>query len=424
MRQMTLRSWRRQGLRRSVRRILLQETFAALRYPNYRLWFFGQMVSLFGTWMQSTAQGYLIYQLTTSPVYLGYVAFASGVPSWLFMLYGGVVADRVPRRTLLVITQTAMMILAFILGALAFLHLVQPWHIIVLAFALGVANAFDAPARQSFVLEMVEREHLINAIALNGMMFNAAVAVGPAVGGLTYALFGPAWCFTLNGLSFIAVIIALLLMRLKPFVPPPRRNSALADLRDGLRYTVGHSMIRALILVVMIVNLFGVLYATLIPAWAVDVLHGDATTNGLLQSARGVGAVLAALVVASLGRSRFKGRLLTLGMFVFPIVLCLFALARSLSLSLLTMVAVGAAQILIFNVANSLVQTLARDEMRGRVMGLYSLVFFGLTPFGGLMAGAAAEQFGEPATVIAGALVSLSTAVAAWLFLPRLRTLP
>ena len=197
----------------------LDRTFAALKYPNYRLWFAGQLASLVGTWMQSTAQGFLIFQLTDSPAYLGLVEFVSDIPSWVFMLYGGVIADRMPRRTLLVITQTAMLVLAFILAALTFAGLVQPWQIVLLAFLLGVAHAFDTPARQAFVLEMIEREDLGNAIALNATMFQSAVVVGPAVAGITYALLGPAWCFTINGISFIAVIVALLKMRLPPMVP-------------------------------------------------------------------------------------------------------------------------------------------------------------------------------------------------------------
>jgi len=221
----------RTGLSRTVGQVSWQQTFAALKYPNYRLWFWGQMVSLFGTWMQSTAQGFLVFQLTHSPAYLGYVGFAAGLPSWLFMLYAGVIADRMSRRTLLVITQTCMMVLAFIIAGLTFLGLVQPWHILVLALILGVANAFDAPARMAFVLEMVEREDLTNAIALNSAMFNSALVVGPAVAGITYAAFGPAWCFTINGFSFIAVIAALLAMRLRPQVVARRRASALTDLK-------------------------------------------------------------------------------------------------------------------------------------------------------------------------------------------------
>lgn len=400
-----------------------QQTFAALKYRNYRLWFWGQMVSLFGTWMQTTAQGYLVFQLTHSPAYLGYVSFAAGLPSWLFMLYGGVVADRMSRRTLLVITQICMMMLAFILAALTFSGRVQPWHIVLLAFGLGMANAFDAPARQAFVLEMVEREDLTNAIALNSTMFNSATAVGPAVAGVTYALFGPAWCFTINGLSFIAVIGALLLMKLKPPTVPALRTSTLADLKEGLRYVASQPLIRMLIGLVATTSLFGLSFVTLIPAWAVTVLGGNATTNGLLQSARGVGALGSALLIASLGRFKFKGKLLAIGTFAFPIVLLAFALVRWLPLSLLALVGVGIALILVLNLANALVQTLVSDPLRGRVMGIYSLTFLGLMPIGGLLAGAVAEHIGEPITVVLSSLILLGFATLMWIFVPRLRTL-
>lgn len=400
-----------------------QQTFAALKYPNYRLWFFGQMVSLMGTWMQLTAQGFLIYELTHSPAFLGAVGFASGIPTWLFMLYAGVVADRMSRRTLMIITQTSMMILAFILAALAFLHLVQPWHIITLAALLGIANAFDAPARQAFVLEMVDREDLTNAIALNATMFNSATAVGPAVAGLAYARFGPAWCFTLNGISFIAVIVALALMKLKPFMPPARRTSVVADLLEGLRYVASHPILRILVGLAGVVSLFGISFATLIPAWAVKILGGDAQTNGLLQSARGLGALLSALYIASLGRFKFKGKLLTLGALVFPFLLLAFSAVRWLPLSLLLLVGVGAAQILVFNLNNAVVQTQTSDALRGRVMGFYSLTFFGFMPVGALLAGGIAVRVGEPTTVVLGALISLAFAVAMWVFLPKIRAL-
>jgi len=400
-----------------------QQTFASLKYRNYRLWFYGQMISLFGTWMQSAAQGFLVFELTRSPLYLGYVTFASGIPTWLFSLYSGVVADRVSRRTLLVATQTAMMILAFILAALTALHLVQPWQIVALAFLLGIANAFDAPARQAFVLEMVEREDMANAIALNSSMFNISQVVGPAAGGLTYALLGPAWCFTLNGISFIAVIVGLLMMVIRPQAAPPRRASLHADLGEGLRYVLGHEVIRALIGLVGVTSLFGMSFVTLIPAWTVDVLRGGSAMNGLLLAARGVGAVISALTIAGLVHSRIKGQLLTLGSLAFPVVLLLFAMVRWLPLALLLLVLIGIGQVLVLNLANILVQEQAADELRGRVMGIYSLIFLGLMPVGGLLAGAMAERIGEPATVILGGAVSLAFAIAAWLFLPRLRAL-
>ncbi len=407
----------------TLARVRWQQTFAALRYPNYRLWFYGQMVSLMGTWMQFTAQGFLIYELTHSPAFLGAVGFATGIPTWLFMLYAGVVADRMSRRTLMIITQTGMMILAFILAALTFLRLVQPWHIIALAFLLGVANAFDAPARQAFVLEMVEREDLTNAIALNATMFNSATAVGPAVAGLAYAQFGPAWCFALNGISFIAVIVALALMKLKPLTQPARRMSVVADLLEGLRYVATHPILRILVSLAGVVSLFGISFGTLLPAWAVKILGGNAETNGWLQSARGFGALLSALFIASLGRFRFKGKLLTLGTCVFPFLLLAFAAVRWLPLSLLLLIGVGAAQILVFNLNNAVVQTQTSDALRGRVMSFYSLTFFGFMPIGALLAGGIAERVGEPTTIVLGALISLAFAVAMWVFLPRIRAL-
>jgi MFS family permease len=405
-----------------VPRPSIRQAFASFKYRNYRLWFNGQLASLVGTWMQTTAQGFLVFELTNSPAYLGYVGFAAGVPSWLFTLYGGVASDRMSRRKLLIITQTSMMILAFILAALTFANLVQPWHIVVLAFLLGIANAFDAPARQSFVLEMVEREDLTNAIALNSTMFNSATAVGPAVAGVTYALLGPAWCFTINGLSFITVIIALAMMDIKPQLRA-RRASALADLKEGLRYTAAHPTIRLLIIVATVTSLFGMGYATLLPAWAVAILHGDSATNGFLQSARGVGSLFGAFMIASLGHFRFKGRLLTLGSLVFPILLLAFAVVSWIPLSLLMLVGVGWGFMVLLNMANALVQTLVPDELRGRVMGVYTFGFFGMMPVGALLAGAVAELTNEPITVVLGALIMLGFAAWLWLRMPQLRAL-
>lgn len=399
-------------------------TFAALNYRNYRLWFFGQLVSMFGTWMQVTAEGFLVYQLTQSPAYLGYVGFAAGVPSWLFMLYGGVIADRFPRRRLLVITQSCMMVLAFISAALTFTGLIQPWQIIVLAFMLGVANAFDAPARQSFVLEMVDRKDMVNAIALNSTMFQMATVTGPAVAGLTYALIGPAACFFINGLSFIAVIIALLKMHIDPFVANPRVKSTVEGLKEGLKYVGAHSLIRTLIAIAAVTSLFGLAFVTLMPAWAVTVLGGNAATNGLLQSARGLGALIAALMIASLGSFRHKGMLLTIGSLVFPILIIVFAFVRWVPLSLLVLVGVGWGFMVLFNMLNVLLQTTVSDELRGRVMSVYTLTFFGGMPLGALMAGVIAVAIGEPLTVILGGVITLLFALLVIWKVPRIRAMP
>jgi MFS family permease len=373
--------------------------------------------------MQTTAQGYLIFELTHSPAYLGYVGFATGAPSWFFMLYGGVIADRIPRRKLLMIAQIAMMILAFILAILTFPGLIQPWQIILMALALGIANAFDAPARQSFVVELVPREDLTNAIALNASMFNLATVVGPAVGGITYAFLGPAWCFTINAISFIAVITGLAFMRLKPSTSQQRATAVLDDLLEGVRYTASNSIIRTLIGIAAVTSLAGLAYMTLIPAWAVNILGGDSKTNGWLQSARGVGALAGALMIASLGRFTVKGKLLTLSTFVFPIMLLIFAEVRWLPLSLLVMAGVGWAMIVLFNLANVLIQTVIPDELRGRVLSIYTFTFFGLMPLGSLLTGAVAEAVGEPLTIVLSALISLGFAVLLWIFMPKLRRL-
>jgi len=402
-------------------RLHLRQTFASLRHPNYRLWFAGQLVSLLGTWMQTTAQGFLVFQLTHSPAYLGYVAFAAGIPTWLFTLFGGVVADRMPRRNLLVITQATMMVLAFTLSALTFLGKIQAWHIIALACLLGIANAFDAPARQSFTLEMVERQDLANAIALNGTMFNAATAIGPAVAGLTYALAGPAWCFAINGVSFLAVIGALLLMQLRPVTRPSGTQSALAEVREGLRYVAATDSVRLIITSLGAYSLIGMGTVALMPAWSVQVLGGDAATNGLLLSARGAGSLAGALLIAALAQRKVKGRLMSLGGIAMGLLLLGFSAVRWLPLSMLMLAGMGWGFMMVVNSANALVQMQVPDDLRGRVMAIYTLVFFGLGPVGALLIGLLAAQIGEVATVAAASLVLLVYSITLWLARPGLR---
>ena len=373
--------------------------------------------------MQVTAQGFLIFQLTHSPAYLGYVGFASGVPIWLFSLFGGVVSDRVSRRSMLLITQTAMMLLAFILAALTFLGLVQPWQIVVLAFALGVANAFDAPARQAFVVELVgtrgsRQRH--RAQLHHGQPGDRDRA---GAGRCHLRVVRPGWCFTINGISFLAVIIALLMMRLKPQPRRVRKTSTVVDLKEGLRYVVSHPIIRVLIATAAVSTIFGLSFATLFPAWSVTILGGNSATNGFLQSARGLGSLIAALTIASLGRFKFKGKLLTLGTFLFPLSLLIWAAVRWLPLSLLLMVAVGIGSMFVVNMTNILLQSYVTDDLRGRVMSIFTLSFFGMMPVGALLAGALAEATTEPIAVALGALVVLAFAAFLWLRVPQMRRL-
>jgi MFS family permease len=397
------------------------ETFASLKHYNYRLWFIGQLVSMMGTWMQATAQSYLVYALTRSTVYLGLVTFVSGLATWLFTLFGGVVADRIPRRTLMVITQTSMLVLAFIQGALVFTRVIQPWHILILSFLLGVANAFDAPARVSFVTELVPREDMTNAIAVNSGMYNAAMVVGPAVAGLTYAAFGPGWCFTLNGISFIAVIVGLLLMHLRQEPLSNRRSNAFAEIGEGVHYVLNHRLVASLTAAVGVISFFGFGFMNLIPAWATDVLHGNELTYGLLVSARGFGALVAALMLASLTRRKGRGRFWIIGTLLTPLILFLFAWVRWLPLSLAVLVAIGWSMMMMTNNSNALIQSVVPDELRGRVMGIYSLVFNGAIPIGALLAGWAAAKVGDPATGVVCALALSILALVAWIGMPEVR---
>lgn len=371
--------------------------------------------------MQSAAQGYLIYTLTGSAAYLGYVGFVSGVPSWVLMLYGGVIADRVSRRTLMMITQSAMMVLAFILAGLVFLGIVQPWHILILAFLLGIANAFDAPARQSFIVELVEREDMTNAIALNSTMFNTGAIVGPAVAGLVYALTGPAWCFTINGISFVAVIIALAMMNIKPVSAQHDRPSAIRAIVEGFRYIRAEQLVMTLVISVFVITIFGFGLITLIPAWAVTILHGDATTNGLLLSARGVGAVIGGLLIASMGSRKFRGKMWSVNSFILPLALAGFALSTWLPVSMFILAVMGFSLIAVLNNSNAMVQSLVPDALRGRVMAIYSLMLMGGTPIGSLLVGLMAERTSEQFTAFICAAVLLVFSGWIWLYRPYVR---
>jgi MFS family permease len=404
-------------------KISLSQTFSAFQHYNFRLWFGGQLVSLVGTWMQITAQGYLVYELTHSAAFLGYVGFASGFPSIVFTLFGGVIADRMSRRKLMLITQSIMLVLAFVLAGLVFTKTIQPWEIIVLAFLLGVANAFDAPARQAFVVELVAREDLTNAIALNSTMFNLATVVGPSVAGVTYALFGAGWCFTINGLSFIAVILALAFMRLKSQPPAKNKQSALLEMKEGLVFAYSNDTIRMLLTNLVAISIFGFGVINLMPAWAVSILGGDVTTNGLLLSARGVGALLGALAVAMLGSHHIRGKMWTFGSFFLPVTLFIFAYMRLLPLSLLMLVGVGFGLMVSANTTNAMVQLEIPDHLRGRVMGIYTLVFQGGMPLGALLAGSLASGIGEPTTVILSAILLLIVAILTFVLRPNLRRL-
>jgi MFS family permease len=389
-------------------------TFAALRYRNFRLFFVGQLVSLIGSWMQYTAQGWLVYQLTGSKVLLGTVAAVGSLPMLLLSVWGGSVADRHPKRTVIFWTQTVMMLQAFVLAALVGSGRIQPGHILALAALGGVAMAFDMPARQAFMVEMTSREDLMNTVALNSSIVNGARVIGPAVAGLLMAQVGLTLCFFLNGLSFLAVIAGLLLMRLPTFVPPAKPASAGRHMLEGFAYVAGHRRVRILLLLFGVVGVFGWSYSVLLPAYATDVLRVGESGYGALLSANGLGALLGALTVATFG-NRVRPRLMILGgLWLFCAMLLLLAVVRWYPLVLLCMAVGGWGMLLYFATTNTLIQTSVSDAMRGRVMGIWALVFGGMMPLGGLESGLASHAVGVPWAVAAGALICAGAGLVTW----------
>jgi len=393
----------------------------ALRYRNFRLFFGGQLISLIGTWMQNVAQAWLVYRLSHSSFLLGLVGFVGQIPVFLLAPLGGHVADRWSRHRIIVGTQTASMLLAFAMSAITFSGVAQVWQVVILAGLLGVVNAFDIPARQAFVVQMVGREDLPNAIALNSSLFNSARIIGPAIAGVVVAAVGEAWCFFANGVSYIAVITGLLMMRLEPRAPAPRSGSAIAHIVEGFRW-VGHNRpIRALLLQLGIVSLVGMPYAVLMPIFADRILHHGAAGLGLLMGATGVGALIGAFLLALRQTTRGLGRGVAISAFGFGVALILFSLSRSFWLSVALLVPVGFAFITQMAGTNTLIQSMAPDELRGRVMSVYSMMFMGMAPLGALLAGIAASHLGAPLTVAIGGGLSCLSAVVFYSRLPSWR---
>jgi MFS family permease len=392
--------------------ISFRKTFSALKHRNFRLFFSGQLISFTGTWMTTTAQGWLVYQLTGSKVLLGLVAAAASAPMLFFATWGGWVADRYPKRNVIVVTQTCSMILSFAIAALAWSKLIQPWHIIVLAVLGGITMAFDMPARQSFVIEMTSREDLMNAISLNSSAFNCARIVGPSIAGLLMAKVGIPACFLIDGLSFFAVIAGLLLMRLpKKETHIDSDAGPLGQALEGFRYVWGHRRVLTILSLFAVVGIFGWSYSVLMPAFAHDVLHLDANGYGILMAGSGVGALAAALTVASAGHI-LPTRIMALGgIGIFSAALALFAFNRNLYVEVLLLALVGFGIVLYFSTSNTVLQSIVPDEMRGRVMGIWTLIFGGMIPLGSLQAGLMADLLGTPATIAIGALICAAGAL-------------
>lgn len=389
-------------------RVSWRNTFAAFRHRNYRLFFTGQLVSVIGTWMQQVALGWLVYELSNSAFTLGVVRFLSALPITLLTVVAGAVADRMEKRRVVVATESAAMVLAFALAALVSLGVIQIWHIALLALLEGITDAFDIPTRQSFVVEMVGKGDLMNAIALNSSLFNGARVFGPALAGMLIGVIGVAGCFWLNGVSYLAVVAAYLAMRLPARATRAERGPIWQETLDALRYVRGPRVLRAIIGLIAVVSLFGWPYSVLLPVFARDVLQTGASGYGFLMAANGVGALVGALTLASLGDAPRKRRLFYGGLFGFCVMLIVFAQSRLYWLSVAALAGSGFFMIIFFATANTSVQTHAPDELRGRVMGIYALAFIGLTPFGSLLAGTVARAINVQFTVTVGALICIA----------------
>src|SRR5208283_3711347 len=399
----------------------LPVTLRALQYRNYRLFFAGQLISLIGTWMQNVAQAWLVYRLTGSPVLLGAAGFCAQIPVFLLAPVGGVVADRYNRHRLVIATQTAAMLLAFVLAALTLSGTVRVWHIFVLASLLGVVNSFDIPARQSFIVGLVAKPDLINAIALNSSMFNASRVVGPAIAGILVASIGEGWCFFANGASYIAVIIGLLMMRVPRHQPAAQPGSPLSRMAEGFRFVIQHPPVHALLMLLGVVSLTGMPYAVLMPIFADRILHGGARTLGWLMGCAGGGALMGALRLASRTELRGLNRWLPVASFAFGATLIGFAWSRVFWLSACILLPTGFSMMIEMASSNTLLQSMVPDELRGRVMSVYSMVFMGMAPFGALLAGVAAGRFGAPWTITGSGIVCMTAAAVYWTQLARIR---
>ncbi len=398
-----------------------QVMFRALRYRNFQLFFSGQLISLIGTWMQTIAQSWLVYRLTGSSLLLGTVGFAGQIPVFLLSPAGGIVADRRSRHRTIVTTQTTMMALAFVFAWLTLAGKIRVWEIVVLAALLGVVNAFDIPARQAFLVDMVGRESLMNAIALNSSMFNAARVIGPAIAGILVAWIGEGWCFFANGVSFIAVIIGLLLMRIEQPAILDGAGSPIEKVLEGFRFVRRTKPIWALLLLVGLVSLVGMPYAVLMPIFADKILHGGARGLGLLMGATGVGALLGALTLAARAGLRGLGRWVALSAAGFGASLILFGFSHWFWISFLVLVPAGFTMMLQMACTNTLIQAMSPDRLRGRAMAAYSMMFMGMAPLGSLLAGALADRIGSPWTVGTGGIVCLVGAGVFARRLPQLR---
>lgn len=390
----------------------LREAFPALTYSNYRYFWFGQCISLIGTWIQNTGQSWFVLTLTDSPWKLGLVGAMQFLPVMILSLFAGVIVDRFPKKRILLITQTASLVWALVLAVLVLTGRVQYWHILALAAALGITNAIDNPTRQAFMVELVGRDHLMNAVALNSSIFNAARIVGPAIAGFLIGKLGIGWCFVLNGLSFVPVILGILMIRPLAVRRSVQRKRVMQEIGDGLRYISGRSTLLTTVMLVAVVNIFAMNFSVLTPVLARSVLKLDASGYGFLMSAMGFGSLIGALAVAVRSRSGPGAAILRVMPFAVSALLFATGFARTVTSAAVLMAVTGLANILFTTNANSTMQLNSDDEYRGRAMSVYMLVFGGTSPIGNLVSGQIIERYGASAAymilgVAAAALIAV-----------------
>jgi MFS family permease len=402
----------------------LRSIVRSLRHRNFRLFFGGQSISLIGTWMQRVALGWLVYRMTSSAFLLGLVGFSGQIPTFLFASFAGVLADRLNRHRILILTQTLAMIQALVLSFLVLFHLIRIWHIIALAIFLGIINAFDIPTRQSFFVEMIkDKKDLGNAIALNSSTVNCARLLGPTAAGMLIAAFGEGTCFLINAFSYMAVIVSLLVMKIERKNVKPRTSKVWQELREGFGYAAGFAPIRDILLIFALINLVGMPYIVLMPVFAKDVLHGGPSALGFLMGCTGLGALGGAVFLASRKSVLGLGKMIPIAVTIFGSSLIVFSFSRLLFFSLPLMLLTGMGQMILMATSNTLLQTLVDDDKRGRVMSFYAMAFMGATPVGSLTAGFLASKIGAPWTLFIGGLICICGAVFFAKRLPILREL-
>ncbi len=388
--------------------IRLPSSLRALGHRNFRLFWTGQLISLVGTWMQTIARGWLVLELTHSPFWLGMVGFANAFPVLLLSLWGGVIADRWPKRNLIIFTQAVSMLMAFVLAALTFMGTIQVWHIIAVSLVLGTIFAFDAPTRQSFTVEMVGKDDLMNAVALNSSIFNGARVLGPAIGAIVLASQGAGMAFLLNGISYLAVLYGLFKMNVPKADPKRESQRSKGQIKEGLSYVRHHETIGTLMLLIAVISVFAFPYSTLMPIFADSILRVGQGGYGMLMALSGIGSLIGALsLTLQSGRSTIKrGRIIFFGAIGLPLFLGVFSWSTNYLLSLAMLAGLGWTMISINATINTVIQTNVPDELRGRVNGVFAFLFIGVAPLGQLQTGLVADHFGAPVALGVGAVVT------------------